>query len=78
MFNTEDVIFGSVYILPENTKYYNKNIYALLYIENENFSASYIVTFGDFNVRTCNIDDVIQVDEKVFDFEKLKVTVFVM
>jgi hypothetical protein len=57
----EDVIFGSVYIPPENTKYFDKNIYDLFYTENFCTNYKHIVTFGDFNARTGNVDDILQV-----------------
>jgi hypothetical protein len=41
----------------------------LFYTEYENFCTNYkhIITFGDFNARTSNVDDILQVDEKLFD-----------
>ena len=59
----EDVIFGIVYMPPENTRYSSNAVFAEIEADYLVFSSNYIYIhvslLGDFNGRTSNDDDFI-------------------
>lgn len=50
----EDIIFGTVYVPPENTKYFSVDIYDMFCLEVEQFviNNKYVILVADFNART--------------------------
>ena len=61
----QDILFGSVYIPPENTKYSSTDAFREIEEEFLNFSISnkYICLTGDFNSRTSSDLDFITTDD---------------
>lgn len=71
VFNTnDDVVFRSIYIPPENTKFFKQNLLVLFVseVQNINNNHDYVVLLGDFHARTANIPDINEIDEALFDF----------
>jgi hypothetical protein len=60
----EDIIFGIVYVPPENTRYSSSAAFAEIEAEYLVFSNNYNYRsfLGDFNERTSNDDDFILID----------------
>ena len=65
----EDVIFGLVYIPPENTKFMPKTKLDMFYAELEEFNNKnkQVILMGDFNARTATLQDIIVVESNRFD-----------
>ena len=64
-----DVLFGAVYIPPENSRYNSEGIMEQFYFEVDENSRSFkhLIMMGDFNARTSNIADFAEIDEVIFD-----------
>ena len=59
----EDVIFGIVYVPPENTRYSSNAAFAEMEAEYLVFSSNYNISLlGNFNGRISNDDDFILID----------------
>lgn len=65
----EDVIFGAVYIPPENSDYSSESIIEQFYFELDENARAFknMILMGDFNARTSNLDDFAEVDKELFD-----------
>jgi len=61
----ENVIFGIVYVPPENTRYSSNAAFAEIEAEYLVFSSNYnyISLLADFNGRTSNYDDFILINK---------------
>lgn len=71
LFSTnDDVILGSVYIPPDNTRFFKQNILDLFYsgVSEFNNNHDYVILLGDFNARTANLSDTNEIDSALFDF----------
>ena len=64
-----DMLLGCVYIPPENSKYSSEE--AFIEVEDELlfFSGDHknIALAGDFNSRTSNVSDIVELDDNLFD-----------
>jgi len=58
-----------VYIPPDNSKYFNNNLLDLFYSEVESFTSQhkFVIISGDFNARTSNLPDIVEVDQNIFN-----------
>lgn len=65
----EDLVFGIVYIPPDNTKFFKQSIVDKFYTEWRDMCSynKYVLILGDLNARTATLDDVICRDEIIFD-----------
>ena len=72
----EDVYFGAVYVPPDNTKFYSREIYALFYEELEQFTTNnkHVILSGDFNARTGDLPDITDVDNCVYEQVDMETT----
>lgn len=66
----EDIIFGAVYVPPESSKYMNQNLLDSFYAEIDNFISNYkyVILQGDFNARTSNMPDIVDADQRLFEY----------
>ncbi len=62
----KDVILGSIYIPPENSRHYRPDIFETLELEilskRIEFDANFLLG-GDFNARTATLNDFIDYDD---------------
>lgn len=65
---SDNILFGCIYIPPENSKYASETAFDEIESELISFSKSskYISLFGDFNARTNQTDDFVKPDESLF------------
>ncbi|CAG2199419.1 unnamed protein product [Mytilus edulis] len=71
----KDVLFGAVYIPPENSKYANTDAFEEIEIELLTFADkfdSYVSLIGDFNAKTGTRDDFIVPDESLIGIFELE------
>lgn len=66
----EDLICGIVYILTNGTKYASEDPF--LEIQEDTLKICNIIIFGDFNSRTSNLPDYVQVDRYISDMHWLQ------
>ena len=66
---TEDVYFGVVYVPPDNTKFFSRDIFYLFCNEVDHFTTNnqYVVLLGDFNARIGLLPDINVVDTFIYD-----------
>ena len=60
-----DIIFGSVYIEPITSKYFNRNVYIDIQNTLGYFDSDHICLLGDFNSRTGTLDELLDANEFV-------------
>ena len=60
----EDVLFGAVYIPPDNSKYFSNDLHELFYEELHKYATEnkFIFLLGDFNGRTGAETDILTED----------------
>ena len=65
----EDVMFGSVYIPPDNSPYFAIDLYETFKSEVERMLSSnrYAILLGDFNARTRNLSEILDLDDFIFN-----------
>ena len=65
----EDVLFGAVYIPPDNSKYFRNDLHDLFYEELQKYATEnkFIFLLGDFNGRTGAETDILNSDCFVFE-----------
>ena len=77
----EKLIFGVVYVPPENSNFHNEDELALLESEITSFRSEnkYVIITGDFNARTSQLRDYTENDEflsEIFDFDNETIDFF--
>ena len=57
----EDYVIGTVYIPPENTKYFKQNIVDFFYTELETYTSSFenVILVGDLNSRSESVNEIV-------------------
>ena len=57
----EDYVIGTVYIPPENTKYFKQNIVDLFYTELETYTSFFenVILVGDLNSRSASVNEIV-------------------
>ena len=63
------ILFGCIYIPPENSKYSSEEAFTEIEEELISFSGDHnnIALVGDFNSRTGNVSDIVEIDDNLFD-----------
>ena len=70
LFNAaEDVYFGTVYVPPDNTKFFSREIFDMFCNEVDHFTTNnqYVVLLGDFNARIGLLPDINAADSFIYD-----------
>lgn len=70
LFNTDDdVLLGAVYIPPDSSRFYTRDLYLQFLNEAEHRLplSKYNIIMGDFNVVLAHFQDVTEVDNVIFD-----------
>jgi len=61
--------FGVIYVPPDNTKFFSRDIYDIFSHEIENFTTNNknVILVGDFNARTGLLSELLSADNFIYD-----------